>query len=333
VGGSGLVVTESVIDLPVDDHLETGGTGTARSRRFSLSWLGLAPFFLYVLVFFLVPIGFILYNAFREKVTSSSTTRDPVTQQFVHTTHEGYTTANISNSLKGIYRTSMLNSLRLSIIVAIVGAIVGMLLAYAVVNSKSAILRQIVIAAAAVTANFGGVPLAFLFIATVGPASGLITEFLKDHFSISLQSDLHFQLTTVTGIGFVYLYFLIPLMVLVMTPALEGLKPQWGEAAENLGASRWHYWRYVAGPVLAPNFLGAVLLLFCSSFSAYATAYALVGGSFPLVPTQISAVLGGNVLSGQENLGAALALDMIVVVLPLTIIYQLLQRRTSRWLA
>jgi putative spermidine/putrescine transport system permease protein len=121
--------------------------------------------------------------------------------------------------------------------------------------------------------------------------------------------------------------------VLVMTPALEGLKPQWAEAAENLGAKRWHYWRHVAGPVLFPSFLGSVLLLFCSSFSAYATAYALVGQSFPLVTTQISAVLSGNVLPGQENLGAALALDMIVLVLPLTIIYQLLQRRTSKWLA
>ena len=131
----------------------------------------------------------------------------------------------------------------------------------------------------------------------------------------------------------VYLYFLIPLMVLVMTPALEGLKPQWGEAAENLGANRWHYWRLVAGPVLLPNFLGSVLLLFCSSFSAYATAEALIGSSFPLIPLQIDSVLSGNVLAGQENIGAALALDMIIIVLPLTVIYQLLQRRTSRWLA
>ena len=314
-----------------DEHVFAGGTGSVRSRRFGLSWLGLVPFFGYVLVFFLVPVGFILYNAFR-KTTEGKSVRDPVTQQFVHSSHTTYTGANVSNSLKGIYRTSLINSLQLSIIVAIVGAIVGVLLAYAVVNSKSGALRQIVIAAAAVTANFGGIPLAFLFIASVGNA-GLFTSFLKDHFNISLQSDLHFQLTSVTGVGFVYLYFLIPLMVLVMTPALEGLKPQWGEAAENLGANRWQYWRYVAGPVLAPNFLGSVLLLFCSSFSAYATAYALVGGSFPLVPTQISSVLAGNVLSGQENLGAALALDMIVIVLPLTVVYQLLQRRTSRWLA
>jgi putative spermidine/putrescine transport system permease protein len=308
-----------------------GAGSTPRPRRPSLSWLGLAPFFVYVLLIFLVPIGFILYNAFR-KTIQGAPVRDPVTQQFVHRNHTSMTASNIGSSLKGIYRTSLVNSVELSAVVAILGAVVGILLAYAIVTSRNSALRQVVIAAAAVTANFGGVPLAFLFIATVGNA-GILTVFLKDHFSLSLQSDLHFRLTTISGISLVYLYFLIPLMVLVMTPALEGLKPEWSEAAQNLGASRWHYWRHIAGPVLAPNFLGSVLLLFCSSFSAYATAYALVGQSFPLVTTQISAVLSGNVLSGQENFGAALALDMIVIVLPMTIVYQVLQRRTSRWLA
>ncbi len=315
-----------------DEQSVAGGTGTTRSRRLSLAWLGLAPFFLYVIVFFMVPVGFVLYSAFR-KTTQGKAVRNPQTQQFQHVGAKTfYTGENISESIKGIYRTSIVNSLELSLFVGIIGAIAGVLLAYAVVNSKSVALRQIVIAAAAVTANFGGVPLAFLFIATVGN-SGALTALLNNHLGISLQNDLGFQLTTTVGVGLVYMYFLVPLMVLVMTPALEGLKPQWGEAAESLGASRWHYWRFVAGPVLLPNFLGSVLLLFCSSFSAFATADALVGQSFPLIPLQISNVLSGNVLVGQENLGAAMALDMIVIVLPLTVIYQLLQRRTSRWLA
>jgi putative spermidine/putrescine transport system permease protein len=309
---------------------ELNDGGSSRLRRPNLSWAGLVPFFGYVLVFFLVPIGFILYNAFL-KTTQGKSVRDPVTQQFVHTTRTDYTFSNIAASLRGVYRDSLVNSVELSAVVAVLGAVVGVLLAYAVVNSSSRALRQIVTAAAAVTANFGGVPLAFLFIATVGNA-GALTTFLNGHFGISLQRDLHFQLNTISGISLVYLYFLVPLMVLVMTPALEGLKPQWAEAAENLGASRWSYWRYVAGPVLFPSFLGSVLLLFCSSFSAYATAYALVGESFPLVTTQISSVLSGNVLAGLDNLGAALALDMIVIVAPLTVVYQLLQRRTSRWL-
>jgi putative spermidine/putrescine transport system permease protein len=307
---------------------EASGTGTGRSRRLSFGWAGLLPFFIYVFIFFLLPIGVILYSAFRKDGPKH---RDPVTQQFVAS--KIYTTQNLSATLHGIYRTSMMNSIELSGATAIIGAVFGMFLAYAVVTSRSGVLRQIVIAAAAVMANFGGIPLAFLFIATVGFPAGALTIFLQDDLHVSLSDDLHFQLTTVTGIGLVYLYFLIPLMVLVMSPALEGLKPQWAEAAENLGASRWHYWRYVAGPVLLPSFLGSVLLLFCSAFSAYATADALVGDSFPLIPTQISNVLSGNVLSGQENLGAALALDMVVIVLPLTVIYQLLQRRTSKWLA
>ena len=308
------------------------GAGRSRPHRPRLAAAGLLPFFGYVLVFFLVPIGFILYNAFRRTVTATSTRRDPVTQQFIHTSTSSYTGQNVSASLDGIYRTSLVNSVELSAVVAVVGAVIGLLLAYAVVSSNSGLLQQIVSAAAAVTANFGGIPLAFLFIATIGVKAGVITQFLQNHLHVSLADDLHFQLTSVTGVGLVYMYFLVPLMVLVMTPALEGLKPQWGEAAENLGASRWQYWRHVAGPVLMPNFLGCVLLLFCSSFSAYATADALVGQSLPLVPTQIANVLSGNVLSGQENIGAALALDMIVLVLPLTAVYLLLQRRTTRWL-
>jgi putative spermidine/putrescine transport system permease protein len=293
--------------------------------------MGLAPFFLYVALVFIVPIGFILFDAFR-KTTQGASHRDPVTQQFVHASRTSFTGSNLAESLRGVYRTSLVTSVKLSAVVAVIGAVIGVLLAHAVVNSKSSALRQIVTAAAAVTANFGGIPLAFLFIATLDANSGIVTKFLQDHFHFSVQDSLHLQLAQLSGLSLVYLYFLIPLMVLVMTPALEGLKPQWAEAAENLGANRWQYWRFVAGPVLMPNFLGSLLLLFCSSFSAYATAYA-INSSFPLVTIRISSVLSGNVLSGQENLGAALALDMIVIVLPLTVIYQLLQRRTSRWLA
>ncbi|WP_375499516.1 ABC transporter permease [uncultured Jatrophihabitans sp.] len=314
-----------------------GAATTSRPRRRprnrpGLAWLGLAPFFVFVGFVFLMPIGFILFDAFRKTTTSSGTVRDPVTQQFVHTSKTSFTGANVSQSLRGVYLTSLETSVKLSAIVGVLGAVLGVVLAWAVVNSRSSILRQVVTSASAVLANFGGIPLAFLFIATLDANSGILTTFLQDHFHFSLVDDGHVQLSQLSGLSLVYLYFLVPLMVLVMTPALEGLKPQWGEAAENLGASRWAYWRYVAGPVLMPSFLGSVLLLFCSSFSAFATAYA-INSSFPLVTIRIQSVLSGNVLPGQENLGAALALDMIVIVLPLTVVYQLLQRRTSRWLA
>jgi putative spermidine/putrescine transport system permease protein len=179
-----------------------------------------------------------------------------------------------------------------------------------------------------VAANFAGVPLAFAFIATLGTL-GIVTKFLSDHFGINLYQH-GFSLFTFTGVSVVYLYFQIPLMILVIAPALDGLRPEWREASANLGGSAFHYWRYVGIPVLLPSILGAMILLFGNAFSAYATAYALTGGAINLVPLLIGQNIGGDVLS-NPHLSQALAFGMIVVISITMAIYALLQRRVSRW--
>lgn len=131
----------------------------------------------------------------------------------------------------------------------------------------------------------------------------------------------------------VYLYFLIPLIVLTITPALEGLRSQWREAAQNNGATPVQYWRHVALPVLLPTLLGGFVLLFGSAFAAYATAAAMVGSSVPLVTLQIADAISGNVLVGQENVALALSLDMVLVAGLVMAVYLPLQRRSARWLA
>ena len=135
------------------------------------------------------------------------------------------------------------------------------------------------------------------------------------------------------GLVIVYLYFLIPLMVLTITPALDGLRVQWREAAQNNGATAVQYWRFVALPVLLPTLLGGFVLLFGSAFAAYATAAAMVGSSIPLVTLQIADAISGNVLVGQENVALALSLDMVLVAGLVMAVYLPLQRRSARWLA
>jgi len=318
------------------DQLEAvAATGETRSRpRRSLrmpAWTGLLPFFAFTGLGLLMPIGFLLWQSVRKTVDGPGH-RDPVTQQMVHSTKASFTFSNLHDSLTGINLTSLETSLKLSAITAVLAAILGLALAQAVVSSKGGLLKQLVTTASAVTANFGGIPLAFIFIATLDANAGTLSTFLKNHFGFSLRDDLHFQLYELSGITLVYMYFLVPLMVLVIMPALEGIKAQWGEAAENLGATKFQYWWWVARPVLLPSFLGSLLLVFCAAFSAYATANAL-NSSFALVTIQIASIMSGNVIAGQENLGAALAVDMIAIVLPLTLVYLWLQRRTSRWLA
>jgi putative spermidine/putrescine transport system permease protein len=243
-----------------------------------------------------------------------------------------WTLHNIDIATHGIYLTGFRESIILSVLSAILPAIFGLVIAYAISTARGrggAALRQVTITASGVFANFGGVPLAFLFITTLG-SSGLETQWLKD-----IGWDIYaggFSLYSVTGIVVVYMYFQIPLMVLVILPALEGLKPAWREAAENLGARSWGYWRYVGGPVLMPAAGGAMLLLFGFGLSAYATAQALTSGTIPLTSIQIGSFLSGNVIAGQGNVGKALGLGMVVIIAVVMVFYILLQRRAAKWL-
>jgi putative spermidine/putrescine transport system permease protein len=276
--------------------------------------LGAVPFFLYVAVFLLLPVVVLGVEAFR--VT------DPDTFQ------TSWSTRSIAAITTGPYRRAYLGSLELSAITAVISAVLGLALAIAILRARRGrLLRRLVLTASGVLANFGGIPLAFAFLATIGNA-GVLTALLTRTPGLS-----GFSLVSLAGLALVYLYFLIPLMVLTITPALEALRPQWREASDNLGASGWQYWRHVGGPVLAPPVIGATMLLFASAFSAYATAAALVGSSVPLVTLQIADALSSNVVVGAESIGKALALGMIVLIGLVMAFYAWVQRRTQRWLS
>lgn len=243
----------------------------------------------------------------------------------------GVTLSNLRAIGESPYRDAFVRSIQLSAVTAAVGAVLGALLAWAVVTGRpDGALRRVVTAGCGVLAQFGGVTLAFAFLATVG-FEGLVTVALRDHLGIDLfaRGAWLFELS---GLVLVYTYFQIPLMVLVFLPALDGLRPQWREASASLGGTGWTYLRHVAGPILAPAFLGATLLLFANAFSAYATAAALLSQGNPIVPLQIRALQTGEVVLGRQELGRALALGMVVVVAVVMALYALLQGRTSRWL-
>jgi putative spermidine/putrescine transport system permease protein len=281
--------------------------------RSTLRWLGVLPFGAYVALGLGAPTVAIAIAAFQGSSNNAATL------------------SNLDAAVHGTYLTGLENSLELSLVCSILPGIFGLLIAYAIFTAKRGnVLRRVVITASGVFANFGGVPLAFLFIAALS-TTGVVTGWIKDVTGVDIW-DHGFTLYDVHGIFLAYLYFQIPLMVLIVLPALEGLRPAWREAAQNMGASTWQYWRYVGGPVLFPSFLGCLLLLFGASLSAYATAEALTGGTVALVSIQIGALLNGNVIAGQENLGYALGLIMIVIIAVVMTLYTFVQRRAARWL-
>ena len=228
------------------------------------------------------------------------------------------------------YRAAFKNSLILSVWTSVVGAVFGTWLAAAVVAAKpGGLLHRIVQSGSGVLAYFGGVPLAFAFIAALG-LQGVVTVLLK-HWGIDLYAH-GFTISSMTGVGLCYVYFQIPLMVILITPALEGIRSEWQDAALSLGASKLRYLRHVAVPVLLPSFVGATLILFGNAFSAYATALALVGSTLSIVPAQIDNALNGNVLVGADRPGLTLGAEMVIVILIVMVGYLLVQRRARRWL-
>ncbi|MEU3618695.1 ABC transporter permease subunit [Streptomyces sp. NPDC006872] len=291
-------------------RVDLGAAAEVKRRRLP-GWLAVVPLLAFTALAFGLPALAMLDGAF--------TVKDPATGA------TSYTADNLTASLRGAYLTALLGSVKLSAVSALLGALLGLPLAQAVVSSRFRTLREAVLTASGVLANFGGVPLAFAFVATLGNA-GVLTR----HFGLQ---DKGWDLYSFWGLVIVYLYFLIPLMVLTITPALDGLRAQWREAAQNNGATPVQYWRHVALPVLLPSLLGGLVLLFGSAFAAYATAAAMVGSSIPLVTLQIADAISGNVLVGQENVALALSLDMVLVAGLVMAVYLPLQRRSARWLA
>ncbi len=293
-------------------QIEAKPTSVVRVPLFSLSWawLGLVPFLAFSAAFLVAPAGYLVVGSFQDA-------------------RGQFTLANIFGLFQPFVLQAYWLSLEVSLITAVGGGIFGFLLAYAtILGGLPRATRSLLLTFSGVAANFAGLPLAFAFIATLG-RTGAATVLLKSVFHLDLYG-IGFNLYSLFGLSLTYMYFQFPLMVLIIAPALDGLKREWREAAESLGATTWEYWRYVALPVLTPAILGSMILLFGNAFGAYATAFALTGGTFNFATILIGAEIRGDVLH-NTGLGYAVALGMVVMMGLSIAGYSWMQRATARW--
>jgi len=285
------------------------------------NWIGLVPFFVFIFFFLVLPSTNLLMRSFQDMKGN-------------------FTLSNYAVMQNPYVIKAYSISLQVSVITSLVGGIFGFFVAYAItIGNTPRWMRSFLMTFSGLAANFGGVPLAFSYIATLG-RTGFHTAVLKSICYPDASGaqvcpfnpyDNGFNLYSMAGLVLAYTYFQFPLMVLTITPALEGLKKDWREASENLGASPWQYWRDVALPILWPSILGATLLLFGSAFGAYATAYALTGGSIYLITILIAQQIRGDVLNNPYE-GYALAIGMVIIMGITILAYTALQRQTVRWL-
>ncbi|MEP6479685.1 MAG: ABC transporter permease [Rhodoglobus sp.] len=304
----------TTVAAPLAPATTTRGAGV-KPRRRSAVWLGLLPFAVYVLLFLAIPAVLAVGSGFFDNAGA-------------------FTFANLAAFANPQILTAFWNSIWVSGLTAIVGAVLGALICFALMGTKpDGFLRSAVDSASSVLAQFGGVMLAFAFIALAGQ-QGVITKLLIQN---GLQPNIFTNfggngplLYQIPGLTLPYLYFQVPLMVLTFMPAMAGLKSTWGEAVATLGGTRRTYWTRVGIPILAPAFFGSLILLFANSFSSYATAAALIsqGG---IIPLTIRQQLTSETVIGVANVAGVLALGMVVVMIVLMTAYSALQRRAARW--
>jgi putative spermidine/putrescine transport system permease protein len=306
---------ELEVKPPVSSDESTNGDAQdarPQSRRFSWTWVGVAPFFLFATLFLLLPSISIFIRSFEGP--GGTFTFQNIIDIFM------------KKDIRNAYRMSLL----ISSVTALGGAGFGFLLAYAVcLGGLPRWARSFLLSFSGVASNFAGVPLAFAFVATMGNA-GLVTRIIEGLLGVDIHAQ-GFSIYNFWGLSIVYMYFQFPLMVLIMAPALDGLRREWREACENLGGTGYHYWRYVALPILLPTLLGTAILLFGNAFGAYATAYAFTGSFLNLVTIVIGAQIQGDVLY-NPGLGNAMALGMILIMSISMVGYLWLQRQTARWI-
>jgi putative spermidine/putrescine transport system permease protein len=285
--------------------------GTAGAIRLPTHWLGVAPFFIFSLMFLILPTLYLVVGAFQNDQGE-------------------FTLENIVALSQPSILAAYWISIKVSVASAILGAFAGVAIAIAIVRGGlPGWVRSATLTFSGVASNFAGIPLAFAFLATLGRL-GLVTVILNLWFGIDIYSA-GFNILSFWGLTLTYLYFQIPLMVVIITPAIDGLKKEWSEAAATLGATQFQYWRMVAIPVLWPSFLGTVILLFANAFGAIATAYALTGSSLNIVPILLYAQIRGDVLH-NPHLGYALAFGMIFITGLANVFYIWFRSRSERWL-
>ena len=280
------------------------------NKRVVVDWLGIAPFLIFALLFLILPTIYLIAGAFL--APDGSLTLKNIADLFTKSIWDSYWI-----------------SIKVSLASSLGGALIGFYLAWALVmGGLPTWVRHAFLTFSGVASNFAGVPLAFAFIATIGRL-GLVTLLMTNLFGFNLYST-GFNLYSFLGLTLTYMYFQIPLMVLIITPALDGMKKEWREAASILGATNKQYWLMVALPILWPSLLGTTLLLFANAFGAIATAIALTGSSLNIIPIQLYAQIRGDVLH-NANLGYAMALGMIIITGISNIIYIIMRIRAERW--
>lgn len=267
----------------------------------------LIPFFILVLLFLFVPLFFMIYGSFQGDGGTGFTLKQ-YTEVFQNT----------------YYHQAFKNSILISFLSSMIAIVLAVFAAYSITLFSKKFQDRILVFAN-LTSNFAGIPLAFAFIVLLGN-SGLFTLLFK-HFGWDTLGS--FNVYSWSGLVLIYIYFQLPLAVMLLYPVYQGIQNQWKEAASLLGASPLQFWLRIGLPVILPSIAGTFSILFANAMGAYASAYALTGSTYNLVTIRIGALTAGDIFAKPE-LGSAIAVLLGLTLVAAMLVNEWLTRKVRR---
>lgn len=268
-----------------------------------LALLSLVPFFAVFFFFMILPLFYIFVDAFWVELD------------------EKWGFGNFTRILESkFYMQSITQSLQISFISSLLGLVIGLFASYSLYALRITKFSKAILSFNTMISNFAGVPLAFAFIIVLG-SNGVFNVLLKN-----MGIEPFFSVYESLGVNIVYVYFQIPLAILLLFPAFKSLDLTHKQASSLLGASVYSYSFKIALPILAPAIISVFVVLFANALGAYATIYALSAGNFNLIPIRIAALIAGDI-NLDPYLASALSIFLVAIMAVVTLIGNFLSKK------
>ena len=254
--------------------------------------VNLAPFSAWMVVFVLVPIAIVVYYAF--------------------TGVDGFTLTN----LKWIYTYRA--TLGLSVWLALLATVICLLLAFPIAYSMSRASERVqrnatLFVMLPIWMNFLVRTYAWM---TILENNGLVNNFLRTAAGWFGAEFDGFSMINNHGaivLGMVYNY--LPYMILPIYTALTKIDGSLIEAARDLGAGSSQVLGRVILPLSVPGIISGITMVFIPSISTFIISKILGGGKDFLIGDLIEDYFLGNSGVVNYNIGAALSLVIMILIL------------------
>lgn len=245
---------------------------------------GAWPAWLIMLVFFFLPLGALVSEAFADG-----------------------TGAFARVFADNLFLSAVRNTLVLGLLAGGISALVGTVIAIDLARQPPG-RRQWLLTLLGLPLAFSGLVIAYGFILAFGRA-GLVTQLFA--LGGADPAALGAWIYSVSGLGFAYAYYLIPRVALNLYPVFANLDTRTVLAARTLGATPLRaFWDTVV-PEVAPSVLASACTVAAIAMGTYGTALALVGTQLNILPLLLLA----KVSDGGSDFAAAAAMSLVLMAL------------------